>query len=65
MPEHNLNMLFLGSPGTGKTSMARTVAKMLKHLGVLKKGQLVEVGARPVRVCVCVCVRACACARVG
>jgi AAA+ superfamily predicted ATPase len=41
-------MLFLGSPGTGKTSMARTVAKMLKHLGVLKKGQLVEVGARPV-----------------
>jgi hypothetical protein len=46
IPEHNLNMLFLGSPGTGKTSMARTVAKMLKHLGVLKKGQLVEVSRR-------------------
>ncbi len=42
--------------------MARTVAKMLKHLGVLKKGQLVEVGAHPVVcVCVCVCVRACVC----
>ena len=60
MPEHNLNMLFLGSPGTGKTSMARTVAKMLKHLGVLKKGQLVEVGARPV--CVRSRARACVCA---
>ena len=59
-------MLFLGSPGTGKTSMARTVAKMLKHLGVLKKGQLVEVRARAsacASVCVRVraCVRACAC----
>ena len=27
--DQNLNMLFLGAPGTGKTSMARVVAKLL------------------------------------
>ncbi len=37
-----LNMVFRGNPGTGKTTMARLAAKMMKQMGVLKSGQLVE-----------------------
>lgn len=40
--DQNLNMVFAGNPGTGKTSVARLVAEMLNSMGLLKIGQLIE-----------------------
>ncbi len=39
----SLHMVFSGNPGTGKTMIARFMARVYKCLGILSKGQLVEV----------------------
>ncbi|MEO8515178.1 MAG: AAA family ATPase [Flavobacterium sp.] len=40
--EITLHTVFLGPPGTGKTTVARLLSRIFKHLGFLSKGQLIE-----------------------
>ncbi|KMQ70980.1 hypothetical protein ACM44_09205 [Chryseobacterium koreense CCUG 49689] len=41
-PSLSYHIVFTGNPGTGKTTVARIVSKIYKHLGILTEGQLVE-----------------------
>lgn len=42
----NLHMVFLGNPGTGKTTVARIIAEMLYNLKYIKQNKLIEVSSK-------------------
>lgn len=44
MPPMSRHLVLTGNPGTGKTTVARHIAGVLRDVGALKKGHLVEAG---------------------
>ena len=43
IPNQNMHMIFVGNPGTGKTTIARIMAKILYNTGIIQENKLVEV----------------------
>lgn len=43
VPKNTLHLAFTGNPGTGKTTVARIVGRIYKHIGLLSKGHFLEV----------------------
>ncbi|MBS3944811.1 MAG: AAA family ATPase [Melioribacter sp.] len=41
--ERNYNAFLVGNPGTGKTTVAKLISQILKELGIIDKGHLIEV----------------------
>jgi ATP-dependent Zn protease len=46
VPPINLHMLFLGNPGTGKTTVARIIGRLFYSIGLLKKDTFIECSAK-------------------
>lgn len=42
----NLHMVFLGNPGTGKTTIARIISDIFYNLGIIKENKLIEVSSK-------------------
>lgn len=42
-PELSFHVVFTGNPGTGKTTVARILSRLYRHLGLVSKGHLIEI----------------------